>query len=237
EAQARAEALERELERVRTEDADAAPQLDAEQQARRAQRLAEEAEAAEALSGREGRRVRRQIEADQVRRSSEEFATDVNRTPNQQAARDDDGISDFGKAALLGVGALAINQLLRGDEEVVTQSDDRLVVRGDEGLRVIKDDNQLLYRPGSNVDTETFSDGSTRTFVSQPDGSEVVTIRAADGRVLRRSRLLPGGQEVVLFDDTQPVEPVEVTQLPRADRRSFGYQGQASGTELRRAIM
>ncbi|MFC3615866.1 OmpA family protein [Lutimaribacter marinistellae] len=237
EAQKRAEALERELERVRTKDADEAPQLDSTQQARRAERLSQEAEAAEALTGREGKRVRRQIERDQVRRSNEEFDTQVNAAANPPAASGDDGISDFGKAALVGIGALAINQLLRGGEEVVTQSDDRLVVRGDEGLRVIKDDNQLLYRPGSNVDTETFSDGSTRTFVSQPDGSEVVTIRAADGRVLRRSRLLPGGQEVVLFDDTKPVQPVEVSQLPRAQMREFSYEGQASGDELRRAIL
>ena len=46
------------------------------------------------------------------------------------------------------------------------------------------------------------------------------TIRAADGRVLRRVRILPDGTEAVLFDDTQASPRVEVSELPRVTERN-----------------
>ncbi|WP_051068039.1 hypothetical protein [Octadecabacter antarcticus] len=63
-------------------------------------------------------------------------------------------------------------------------------------------DDVLLRQPGSQVRTETFNDGSTRSFVTRSDGSEAVTIRAADGRVLCRALVLADGSQIELFDDT-----------------------------------
>ena len=80
---------------------------------------------------------------------------------------------------------------------------------------MLKDDDVLLRRPGSDVRTERFSDGSTRTTVTRPDGVQVVTIKAADGRVLRRTRVLTDGTEVILIDDTAGAEPVVITDLPQ----------------------
>ena len=108
------------------------------------------------------------------------------------------GLSNVEKVALLGLGAFAVGQLLKNGDRVVSNSGDRVVVEGSDGYRVLKNDDVLLRQPGSDLRTETYSDGSTRSYVTNPDGSQVVTVRAADGRVLRRTRILPGGQEVRL---------------------------------------
>jgi outer membrane protein OmpA-like peptidoglycan-associated protein len=65
------------------------------------------------------------------------------------------------------------------------------------------------------VTTYRFADGSTRTVVVRENGVEVETIRSAEGRVLRRTKLLPDGRSVVLFDDTQKAERVVVNELPQ----------------------
>ena len=97
-----------------------------------------------------------------------------------------------------------------------------MVLRDESGdLRVLKDDDALLRQPGSQVRTETFNDGSTRTIVTRDDGTRIITIRAADGRVLRRSREFPDGSRVVLFDDTETAEPVVVSELPEVTRQSI----------------
>jgi hypothetical protein len=61
---------------------------------------------------------------------------------------------------------------------VVDNTGDRVVVRSSSGqYAVYKDDDALLRRPGTNVRTETYGDGSTRTIVDRGDGTQVVTIR------------------------------------------------------------
>jgi outer membrane protein OmpA-like peptidoglycan-associated protein len=97
----------------------------------------------------------------------------------------------------------------------VANSGDRVVVQDDRGaLTVLKDEDAILRQPGAQVRTETFSDGSSRSFVTREDGSRIETIRGPDGRVLRRARLLPDGTEVLLFDDTVPEDRIDVTALP-----------------------
>lgn len=90
---------------------------------------------------------------------------------------------------------------------------DRVVVTLPDGSQqVIKDDNALLYRAGSNVQTETFDDGSTRTTVLrgwQP--------RRHHPR-RRHERAAPHAdprrwQRVQLIDDTI-AQPVRVSTLP-----------------------
>ena len=189
-------------------------------------------ETAAASSEGEGDVTTRRIEKGDVRSSSQEFNT----TANQVVEDDDDGISDLGKIAILGAGALAISQLLKNNDKVVTNSGDRAVVQGDNGLRVIKDDDILLQRPGSELRTETFNDGSTRNYVTNADGSQVVTIRAADGRVLRRTRILPDGREVTLFDDTRQVESVQVSELPTYRGDSVYYNNNVSRNDLQLAM-
>ncbi|MDR9486203.1 MAG: OmpA family protein, partial [Sediminimonas sp.] len=166
------------------------------------------------------------VTEENARSSDEEFETQLKAgaeaTTQTQAQSDgDDGLSTLGKAAALGLGAIALNEILSADDEVVTSSRDRVVVRQDGQLRVLKNDDVHLLRPGNEVRTRTFDDGSTRTVVFRGDGSKIITIRAADGRVLRRVRERTDGSRVVIFDDTQHRhEPVVVRNLPEPPRES-----------------
>jgi outer membrane protein OmpA-like peptidoglycan-associated protein len=170
--------------------------------------------------------VEETVTEESARSSSEEFATKV--APATRAADDvvipdaaapqpknGDGLSTAAKIAIVGLGALAVGQLLKNGDKVVANSGDRVVVEKDGTYRVLKDDNVLLRQPGSNVRTERFGDGSTRSTVTYQDGTQVVTVAAPDGRILRRTRYLADGREFLLIDDTREVAPVRVSELPK----------------------
>jgi outer membrane protein OmpA-like peptidoglycan-associated protein len=109
---------------------------------------------------------------------------------------------------------VAVGSLLDNGTEVVSNTGDRVVTRNPDGFyTVYRDDDALLRQEGSTVRTQTFDDGSTRTIVERPNGVQVVTIRSAEGRVLRRARVLPDGAQVVLLDDTEQAEPVDIRTL------------------------
>ena len=180
-----------------------------------------------------------EVTEENSRSSSEDFETTATGEANATATAQSDGdsgMSNFEKALLLGLGAVAVGSILQNGDEVVSNSGDRVVLRDEEGdLRVLKDDDALLRQPGSQVRTETFNDGSTRTIVTRDDGIRVITIRAADGRVVRRVREFPDGERVVLFDDTEVSEPVVVSELPRPAQRSLGVDA-TDEDALRRAL-
>lgn len=82
--------------------------------------------------------------------------------------------------------------------QVILQVGTQLVVNS------IGQDTDRFYNPQQDeVYYETLSNGRVRETITRPDGSQVVTIRNANGDILRRSRVLPDGREVVLayFDD------------------------------------
>ncbi len=171
----------------------------------------------------------RTVTEETSRSSNEEFETQLMTgaeatTGAQVQDNDDDGLSNLEKAAVLGLGALALNEILGANDEIVTSSSDRVVVRQDGELRILKNDDIHLQRPGNEVQTRAFSDGSMRTVITRADGSKVITIRAADGRVLRRVRERADGTRVVIFDDTQyEYEPVVVSELPEPQERGVTY--------------
>ncbi|ROU03593.1 OmpA family protein [Histidinibacterium lentulum] len=149
---------------------------------------------------------------------------------------DRSGLSAFERAVILGLGAVAVGSILSSGEEVVANTGDRLVVREGDELYVLKNDDVILRQPGSEIRTQTYEDGSTRTVITRPDGVEVVTLRAADGTVLRRVRILPDGTRTVIFDDTAQVPPVDVSALP-APPAGEARRLTATDTEaLRRAL-
>lgn len=153
-----------------------------------------------------------------VRSSTEEFANSVNAAPAPavQGSRDRDGLSNFQKALIVGLGAVVVGSLLRNGDRVVSNSGDRVVVQRGDNFVVLKDDDVLLRQPGSQVETQTFNDGSTRSIVTRDDGTRVITIRGADGTVQRRARVLADGTQVELFNDTAGSAPVVVSTLPPA---------------------
>jgi outer membrane protein OmpA-like peptidoglycan-associated protein len=163
-----------------------------------------------------------------ARSATEEFETAIGEAPAPAATEDDDddGLSTLQRVIAAGLAGAALGALTGDGGEVVANTGDRLVVRDGAGdLRVLRDENALLRQPGARVRTETFDDGSTRTTVIREDGSEIVTIRAADGRVLRRTRILSDGERVVLFDDTRASAPVDVATLPAPAREAVDYTG------------
>jgi outer membrane protein OmpA-like peptidoglycan-associated protein len=124
-------------------------------------------------------------------------------------------IRRLGTAAVAGLGAVALSKFLSNDAKVVENTGDRIVVEENGQYRVLRNDDVLLRRPGSDVTTYRYDDGSTRTVVEYQDGNAVETVKAADGRVLRRIRTLPDGEQIVLFDDTQAEQQVVVSDLPQ----------------------
>ncbi|MCV2446511.1 OmpA family protein [Paracoccus sp. DMF] len=168
-----------------------------------------------------------QITKDNARRSDQDFENaiiqglngDQQREDQRSEARrddddDDDNLKDIGKLLLAGAAGFAVGKMLSNDRQVALNTGDRVVVTLPDGSQqVIKDDNALLYQPGSNVRTETFDDGSTRTTVVREDGSRVVTIRDANMNILRRTLVRADGSETRLIDDTA-AEPVRISTLP-----------------------
>ncbi|WP_163849435.1 OmpA family protein [Pseudooceanicola aestuarii] len=216
-------------------------QQDSEAQAQAEAEAAQQATESMAAQGGDAAEVREEQVTEETARSAEEdFDTSVSGEANAEAQADtndeDRGLSTAGKAALLGLGALAVGQVLKSGEKVVTNSGDRVVVEENGRYRVLKDDDALLRRPGSDVKTYAFDDGSTRTVVTRENGAQVETIRSADGRVLRRTRILPDGREVVLFDDTRQVADVDVNELPQVRESDGVDMARADETSLRRAL-
>ncbi|SHI37740.1 OmpA family protein [Wenxinia saemankumensis] len=181
------------------------------------------------------------VEAEDVRTAEEDFDTAANEdvTDDAEAGDDDDGgMSNFQRALLVGLGAVAVGAVLNNGNRVVSNTGDRVVLDTDRGLRVLKNDDVLLRQAGSDVRTETFDDGSTRSFITREDGSQVVTIRAADGTVLRRTLIAVDGTEYQLFDDTVEVQPVEVSALPAAPQQEAQAQLSTSDEQaIRNALL
>ncbi|WP_167645986.1 OmpA family protein [Mameliella alba] len=227
------------------EAAEAAPapeRRDPQAQVDALRRLLEGSPAAAATDPRDdGELVEETLDEGDVRRSDEDFRTGLDGAvkPRAEARKDngdDDGLEPWAKAALLGLGAVALSEILDEDDRVVSNSGDRVVVEQDGQFRVLRNDDVLLRRPGAEVETRRFDDGSTRTRVRYEDGSVVETIRAADGRVLRRVRVLPDGTEAVLFDDTQASPRVEVSELPRVTERNRIDYRDTTAESLARAL-
>ncbi|WBU54105.1 OmpA family protein [Paracoccus sp. SCSIO 75233] len=172
----------------------------------------------------EGETVTETVAEDEARSSSEDFATTLTDAIRQASeggsGASDDGdndSNDLARAALVGLGALAVGQMLNGNREVALNTGDRVIVTREDGSQqVLKDDNALLRQAGNEMQTENYSDGSSRTIVTRPDGSQIVTIRAADLSVLRRVHIAPDGTETVLIDESVEVPPVELAELPQA---------------------
>lgn len=118
-----------------------------------------------------------------------------------------------------------IGKILDNGDEVVETTGDRVVVLRDGEYVVRKDENELLRRPGTDVTSQTYSDGSTKTTVTRGDGTQIVTLRDRGGEVLYRVRVNPDGTEVVLIDEisTTP-EPVRTTELPERREEVIEYE-------------
>ena len=175
-----------------------------------------------------------------VRSSDQDFKKKKKKNNNAKKSDDDDGgLSDLEKILLAGAGAAVVGAILKNGSTVVENTGDRVVAQRDDGsIYVLRDDDALVRRPGDNVETQTYNDGSTITTVTKANGEVVRTIRDAQGRVLRRARVFPDGTEYLLFDDTVAVENVDVSTLPRqrADRLDYSNQDAELEAALNREL-
>ena len=158
------------------------------------------------------------VDKDDTRTSDQDFATAAV-TSDAEAAQADkkrSKMSDLEKFGLVVLGGLVVGALLKNGDEVVSNTGDRVVVQRDDGtMTLLKDDDTLIRQPGSTVSTESYDDGSTRTIVERADGTKIMTIRDASGRVLRRARINLDGSQTLLIDDLTPVQEVNVSTLPK----------------------
>ena len=182
--------------------------------------------------------VTEEVAEEDVRSSDEDFETGASEEVAVTEDADDAGLSDFQRALLLGLGAVAVGSILDDGTEVVANTGDRVVIDDGLGLRVLKNDDILLRQAGASERRETFADGSSRTTFIRDDGVQIVTIRAADGTVLRRSRIAADGTETLLFDDTAEVAPIVVSELPSAERtRAEAQVSEADVEDIRAALL
>jgi len=176
------------------------------------------------------------VTAEETRSSDQEFTAPVNRSAEAPRA-EGNGLSNLEKAGLLALGALAVGAIMQNGQRVAATSGDRVIVEDNSGrFQVLKDDDALIRQPGATVETRRFDDGSTTTSVTRDDGSRVVTIRDASGRVLRRSVVDTLGRETLLIDDITQVAPVNTTTLPPAPQRQFTAGDRTDRDALRAAL-
>ncbi|MGV8986653.1 MAG: OmpA family protein [Cypionkella sp.] len=167
------------------------------------------------------------------RKSSQDFSA----PPVQVAPGKKTGLSDLEKVGLVALGALAIGAIINGNKQVVSNTGDRVVVRQDDGsYQVYKDDSSLMRQPGSDVTTQTFSDGSTRSIFTRQDGSQIVTVRDASGRVLQRIAYDRDGRSTMLIDDLQPEHRVDVSRLPQVQPQNTKISVSSSNAALQAAL-
>jgi outer membrane protein OmpA-like peptidoglycan-associated protein len=79
---------------------------------------------------------------------------------------------------------------------------DRIIIRDPSGQQYVRGNDLYRFRYGArDIRSETIG-GETRTVVIRPDGSEVITVVGADGRLLRRIRRDVGGREIIIIDNS-----------------------------------
>ncbi len=182
--------------------------------------------------------VTEMLTVETARSSAQEFAA----APVQLARGKKDRLSDLEKVGLVALGALVVGAIIHENNQgrqqppaqVVSNTGDRVIILKPNGTyQVYKDDDAVLRQPGSTVRTETYRDGSTRTIVKRGDGTQIVTIRDATGRVLRRAQYDGYGRELVLIDDLEPEEWVDVRDLPRPKHKHVVISTQDDDYEIK----
>jgi len=92
-------------------------------------------------------------------------------------------------------------EVQEGGRTVITEPG-LVIVRDPGGQAFVRHDEQERFRFGArDIRTERAGD-ETRTIVIRPDGDEIITVTAPDGRLLRRIRRERGGREIVIIDNT-----------------------------------
>ena len=87
-----------------------------------------------------------------------------------------------------------------GQRKIIQEPDRRFIVRENNQTIVRHDESErFLRRPGARSDRRP--DGTVETVYIKPNGVRVVTVVDANGRLVRRFRVGPGGREYNIIDN------------------------------------
>ncbi len=154
--------------------------------------------------------------------------------PDRQGRRGGIGL---GGAAAIGLGAAAIGGIMatqganrlddvrsrreerREGDVTIIREPGRTIIRGDDDRVIIRRDETQRFRD-LGLDTRSERRGEeTVTVYDRPDGTQIVTVTDAEGRLIRRSRRERDGGEFVIIDNVRRDGPQarfaeEVVVLP-----------------------
>jgi outer membrane protein OmpA-like peptidoglycan-associated protein len=88
------------------------------------------------------------------------------------------------------------------DGRTVITEPGRVIIRDPSGMAIVRHNELERFRYGAR-DIRTQQVGAeTRTVVTRPDGSEIITVVGRDGQLLRRIRRDTMGREIVIIDNS-----------------------------------
>lgn len=112
---------------------------------------------------------------------------------------------------------------------------------------VVPDEAGRLLYDADDVEVQNLRGGRTRTIVTRRNGVQIVTVRDRYGDIVRRTKILPDGTEIVLIDNRFPEDyaggpppilhdvPPPVIGIP--ERQYIVDYGRASPEEIRGALL
>ncbi len=89
-----------------------------------------------------------------------------------------------------------------GGRRIIEEPDRRVIVRENNRTIIRHDDNDRFRRFDRNARVERRGN-EIRTVIVRPNGVRVIVVTDNNGHLLRRVRVLPGGREVILIDNTR----------------------------------
>ena len=177
-------------------------QRKAERKAKRARKEALEAEKPENLivetveeQVKRAEKEQTTVVPDNISRKDRERLKKAERKRREKARNDR---AELLGAAAVGVAIGALIPQLGGT--VAADEGDRIVVKRNGRLVVRKDESALFRDRGSDIRYERLRGGLTREIITRPNGVVIVSVRDPGGTVLRREKILPNGQRIVMFD-------------------------------------
>jgi outer membrane protein OmpA-like peptidoglycan-associated protein len=92
-------------------------------------------------------------------------------------------------------------EVQQGGRTVITEPG-RVIIRDPSGEAFVRHDELERFRFGArDIRTERLG-GENRTIVIRPDGTQIITVLAPDGSLLRRIRRDPQGREIIIIDNS-----------------------------------
>ncbi len=89
----------------------------------------------------------------------------------------------------------------QGGRTIITEPG-RIIIRDPGGQQYVRHNEMDRFRYGArDIQTRTVG-GETRTIVSRPDGTQVISVVGRDGQLLRRIRRDERGREIIIIDNT-----------------------------------